>query len=1410
MDLFAPASCADLFARADRVGIDVGTQYLKVAFLDARGTLLGAHYASHKGEPLRHLERLDAGQALGRASFTGSNLEFVEDQSRRCLDLVHCTIRGVLHLRPGTRNIIDLGSNSATLIELDSAGGFVSTNQNALCAAGTGSFIDEELVRLGISHDEIAGLPPLEGPPSIASRCAVFAKTDVIHRQQAGHTKNEVLEGLCRSMLRTCLDTLLKGKGLEGPTVLVGGVSLNPKVVRWLGRDSPTQIVALDEGAVVSAVGAALAGGGPALELPSARKAVDSAPRRRPLALEKTRYPSFVAHRSHLLGETEVRERVALAPGRFPFFLGIDIGSTSTKAAVVDREGKLAIDLYRKTRGDPVGAAKAILGCLRWLLSERGLVPEVLGVGTTGSGRKLVGALLGADLVLNEITAHAVAAAELWPGVGSVVEIGGQDAKYMRLRAGRVVDSNMNYVCAAGTGSFVEEQARKLGFRVDEIGDVVLGRSPPVTSDRCTIFMEQDIQQLLRRGSSREEVLAATLYSVIQNYLTKVVGNRKIAPGPVMFMGATARNKGLVAALEQLLSAEIVVPDCCHVMGALGVCIKLRQAWRADGPSRFRGFHVVDEPVTLSEKDCALCTNYCRITELGAAGLPKRLSWGHMCGREPDAKRNKEISGMELMQARERLLQRFQLPSQTGRQTIGLPMSLSAYQVLPLWSAFFDRLGFNLVTSQRSTDKLKAEGVDLAAVEFCYPAKVGLGHVAALLDDERVDRVFLPGMIENPQNDATSRSYFCPMVLNMPHYSRAAVALHRRLSRTLFAPVNFNWPAERLLDQLERHLGKELGASRGELREAWSEAVGAQARFVDQCQSLGREFLEGGLAKGRSCIVLLGRPYVLYDYGVNLRLPQIIASYGHTVIPVDLVPFDDRTREELRENYENMYWHNGQVILNAVELIRSREELSAILLTSFNCGPDSFLSSYAEKSMGDKPLLTLELDEHSSAGGYLTRLEAFFDNLATNPVRTSPKHHAGIDVRSIGDMPRDEEMVIQNNPDPLPSVYAAALRHAGLKCRLLPPATPETYELGLTHMKGTECSPAIASAGAILSEALKERTGPFNVVFPRTCGPCRLGQYANKFDEILREQRTGPNRFLTFRLNVDQRDSFGVDFKLSVFRGLAAIDVLGKMVRRVRPYETVPGSADALYDRSRQAVLDAVESGAPVDVLVSRAAGEFAAVPVDRSEPRPLVGIVGEFFVRADSFLNQDLVRTVEVNGGEAWLVDTTEWQIWGTSRSLPEYGEYGEGLTDFAGSLEPEAVLATLEGEQERLIDLGGELLRERHEPRMRDVNAAAARYVDETCPNEVLPVVGRGILFATRDRVDLLVNTKPFSCLPGNMAGAILNRLRVELGFAFLDLSYEGSGDPNVPVRTMLANLRARRAGVGRTALARPALAG
>ena len=446
--------------RASHAGIDVGSLFLKVAWTDEEGTLLDSFYEPHYGDAAGLLRRELAGFE-GHGAVTGSRIELIASiLPIEPLNLIQSIIECVTREFPCACNIIDIGGNTATYIELTEQGDFKYTNRNSICAAGTGSFLDEQAGRLELSYEHMAAIPVIEDPPRIAARCSVFAKTDLVHRQQQGYSRGEMWAGLCRGMVQTCLTTLLKGRRLEGLTVLTGGVSQNPHIVHWIERKLGDDLITFPLAHMAAAIGALHLAKRKNLLRPlvlrtekesSTRK---SKPHRRPLVLEKSKPVSFDVHHSYRDRDgTEVRQIVPLASKRLEVFIGIDIGSTSTKAVLTDRSKHALLDVYRKTLGDPVDAVKRLLRAIRNWADNEEVEIEFIGAGTTGSGREMIGRIVGADLVINEITAHGTAASEEDPSIDTIFEIGGQDSKYIRMVNGFMRDSRMNYVCACSNCS---------------------------------------------------------------------------------------------------------------------------------------------------------------------------------------------------------------------------------------------------------------------------------------------------------------------------------------------------------------------------------------------------------------------------------------------------------------------------------------------------------------------------------------------------------------------------------------------------------------------------------------------------------------------------------------------------------------------------------------------------------------------------------------------------------------------------------------------------------------------------------------------------------------------------------------------------------------------------------------------
>ncbi|HDT11239.1 MAG TPA: hypothetical protein ENN58_00725, partial [bacterium] len=677
--------------------------------------------------------------------------------------------------------------------------------------------------------------------------------------------------------------------------------------------------------------------------------------------------------------------------------MGMDIGSTSTKIAVLSTEGTPLLDIYRKTGGDPVSAAKKVFKALFSTINP--VKTKIIAFGTTGSGRKLVGEVFGADSIVNEITAHGKGATSFFPDVETIFEIGGQDAKYISVKNGFVNDVNMNYVCAAGTGSFVEEQARKLDIPVQNAGLVTEGIEPPVTSDRCTVFMEQDIRALLKQGYTKEEVLASVLYSVTKNYLNRVVGNRKINGKKIFFQGATARNKGLVAAFENLLGVEVVVSPFCHVMGCIGAALiahdevvspPLVKEEIGRGFSSFIGPDSVNLEINSRTEICKLCNNFCRINFISANG-GKETSWGYMCGREPGMNTRKEMNEFTLF--RERKSEFYKTGKIEGEKgKIGIPMALTNHTYLPLWREMFDLLGIKTeISSPVTSTRIKDESSKHSSSDFCFPLKVSIGHAAELTG--RDIPVFFPSMIAAEQTMDTAISFFCPYVESASSVIKSTLKKSGMdITGKFMEPViDFRLPPEKNGEYIYESIKKVFQFKKREVVKAFKEAYRKFNEQVKDNNAKGEKYLKEHIDAGKPVFLLVGRPYNLYDKGINLGIPETVASMGWPVIPMDMLDLDTKQLE--KTNYWNLFWNYGQKIISAIKRAAKEDMVFPIYLTNFSCGPDSFILSYAEEEMKGKPMLILELDEHDSDGGYRTRIEAYIDvvksYLKTRPVSDS-------------------------------------------------------------------------------------------------------------------------------------------------------------------------------------------------------------------------------------------------------------------------------------------------------------------------------------------------------------------------------------------------------------------------------------
>jgi predicted CoA-substrate-specific enzyme activase len=1401
------------------IGIDAGAESIKLVEVRLQGDTwqIGRceifEHGKNPGAALRAaLARWDWEQADG-AAISG---RFAGQFNLPHIPVKQAQLRGFQHhfgIEPAT--VINIGSHGFSVLEIrgDDAN---TLRENSRCSQGTGNFLRQLVERFSLSVEEASALcADVPDPAPLSGRCPVILKTDMTHLANKGEDRARILAGLFDAV---CENVMVLIKPGSSPTrvLLTGGVTRSPRVRRVLGEALQRQgmsLLTLAEpvGLCLEALGCALIAAVSSAPLASLDKLMIPP---RELKLEKL--PPLKD--SLPLVRRMPAQPWAVVNGEFRrLVLGFDIGSTGSKAVAIDVATQETVwEAYRQTLGDPVGAAQELL---KKFTESPAAKYGVRAFGATGSGREVAGSLLtscyGKDavFVVNEIVAHATGALHYDPRVDTIFEIGGQDAKYIRLAEGRIIDCAMNEACSAGTGSFIEEQGRKFAGIQDvrQLGQAALNASSGVSlGQHCSVFMAEVIDEAVAGGIESSAIISGLYDSIIKNYLNRVKGNRSV--GKVIFcQGMPFSADALAAAVARQTGSEVVVPPNPGTVGALGIALLAARELNAEqlmplDASRFLEAKVEQKDTFIcgSARGCGGAGNHCRIERLRTLVGNQRanFTWGGGCSLHDKGTRKRKLPDLapDPFREREELQQRLIAPFMTrcGRPRIAMADEFMMKGVFPFFATFFHHAGFDLeIVTEAGHDVLK-RGIQSANVPFCAPMQLFHG-VAERLAQTQAEWIFIPMLRSVPRVKGQACSVVCPVVQSAPDVMRWKLFAGKAGNPTaqILSPVidfeEGNLTSGKFLNAC-RQIAVELGLSRKQWRAAWEAGRATQREFDQAVLEIGKRALDFCREHDLVPVVVLGRNYTIYNNVLNSNVPAILREQGAIGIPADCFPLTEQIPV-----FSDIYWGYGQHLLRVAHQVRRTPGLYALYCSNYSCGPDSFNLHFAAYAMGGKPFAIIETDGHSGDAGTKTRVEAFLHcveedrhaggNRAASCLNNFESvQFSGLRLKdfSFRNNGHSEKMLVPYI-GPASEAVAAVFRGLGFHAESLPPPDAESLRLGRRHTSGKECLPMPLTLGSLMQRLERSNSDErFVYLMPSTNGPCRFGVY-NLLNNIVLDRLGWRERVRVWSpKDTGYFDEMPPGTEMLVFAGILATDFLLQATLDVRPTELIPGAANKAYLRFTGELLKRIEASARKDLSLAHALWEvmngrlFGITEILRQAGQvfaglrgpgslPVVELTGEIYVRGVDFSNDMLIEKLEQRGLRVHLASKAEWINYCGNYAAQscERNSWADGFSRFIRHQIEKTTFACMAGSLDwKPLPTTDVILRE------------AEPYINSALEGETVLSVGAPLHEWRHGQIDAVVSVGPLECMPTKIAEAQYHHVAEREGLLSLTLNF--NGDP------------------------------
>jgi predicted CoA-substrate-specific enzyme activase len=1246
------------------LGINIGSSNVKVTILEGE-SILWNRVEPHEGNFLSTLTEILSSQNIP----TGISALVTGTKGRHLLNINSvieplCIEEALQHLNYEADAVVSLGGENLVVYTIDNTSKKIITSFSGnKCASGTGEFFKQQLARMDMGLSDINDIPGNSCVLKLSSRCSVFMKSDCTHRLNKGEArKGDIVLSLSDVMATKVIDFLKRARIAKGKVLLVGGVTRNQYILRFIRERMPeVEFIVPDQASYFEAYGAALLATNSGSPLPFMDKLF------KPGKIQFKRFKNLKTAENRV---TYLSSRKGKVVAGHEYILGVDGGSTTTKSCLIDMEtNEVTASFYGRTHGDPI---KSLKNCLAEMKKQ---IKEDIGDGrinitlasTTGSSREILGVFLETPAVYNEIIAHAFGTTFYKEDIDTIFEIGGQDAKYVFLKNKVPIDYAMNEACSAGTGSFLEESAQgDLNIaHASEIGDIAIGANEPLKfGEHCSAFINSDIRNAIQQGASRQDITAGIVTSIVSNYLNRVVGNRTLGKN-IVLQGGVAKNKAIPLAFAMLLNKDILVPPDPELMGCFGVGILAKQKLN-DGFLAKASYDIdkilATEIIYEKEFQCKACDNYCPIRVLAVNN--NKYMFGGRCNKYTNMRKKNIVNEAEVfdyIEERNDLLFRKCAPDRDELVrkkdfVVGIPRCFSIYTLWPLYSWFFHSLGIEAVLSEN----ISHEGTARVESSYCFPAEIAHGAVQDIFD-RNPEYIFLPHFKDMESYEKDTPANFCPIMQSLPYYIKKAFP-EIPGDKYLMPVVSFMHGVDKAGESFIE-MGAKLGFTEKESGRAFEIACKKQMEYFSRASELGKTALASARLAKHPVIALLGKPYNAFTTDANMGIPRKFVTRGYSVIPFDILPFEDESI------YPNMYWYYGQQDMKAATLLKNEDNIYVTYISNFSCAPDSFLLHYLKWIMGTKPFLILEMDSHTADAGVDTRIEAFLDIIEGYRSKTIDIRETRFDngLRFINNP--GEKIHIKNNitGEKIPikgnprvklllsnmgrlsaELIGASIRGLGINAETMPVPDIYTLQLARNHASGKECLPSHLVLGSVLKylSSEKYRKDEIYLLFvPTTTGPCRTGQYFVFYENLFKDMRLENVVIITMDSD-NSYNELGAEFSKYAWWSIIISDHMKDVETSLRTCAADPVAAMAKYDKLWHRMISVAEKNiTQVLPVLKEISNEIARIPLAKKmEDCSKVLIVGEIYVRRDDFAVDELIAHLSRHGIIGKVSNIAEW----------------------------------------------------------------------------------------------------------------------------------------------------------------------